>query len=179
MSDKAEAVSFLQRPNEKGVSVYSHLTDVLATILASNPADALGAFEALSAKVKSSSFDPAAVTVPPPPPTTAPEVPDSGWLERDAALLKPGSEDEADGQIPPSLLDDARLLDAAGGHRGVDTVGSHGEEGQRRDERGGSGSCHPSRRLQPLPNPLRCEPVTRGDLPCAPLSLAVMRSRTL
>ncbi|EOD17619.1 hypothetical protein EMIHUDRAFT_470258 [Emiliania huxleyi CCMP1516] len=114
MSDKAEAVSFLQRPNEKGVSVYSHLTDVLATILASNPADALGAFEALSAKVKSSSFDPAAVTVPPPPPTTAPEVPDSGWLERDAALLKPGSEDEADGQIPPSLLDDARLLDAAG-----------------------------------------------------------------
>uniref|UniRef100_A0A7S3RRD2 Radial spokehead-like protein n=1 Tax=Emiliania huxleyi TaxID=2903 RepID=A0A7S3RRD2_EMIHU len=114
MSDKAEAVSFLQRPNEKGVSVYSHLTDVLATILASNPADALGAFEALSAKVKSSSFDPAAVTVPPPPPTTAPEVPDSGWLERDAALLKSGSEDEADGQIPPSLLDDARLLDAAG-----------------------------------------------------------------
>ena len=92
--------AWLLRPNEQGVSVYSHLTDVLATMLDENvqPADALDAFESISKSVKAKAFTAASATAPPAP-TSAPDADaTSAWQQGASELLKParGEDEEID-----------------------------------------------------------------------------------
>ena len=83
---EAEALAYFQKSGESGESLYSQLTDVLATILITKPANALDAFESISQQVKEGRFT-AAAAVAPPAPTEAPVV-DSAWEESNLALLK-------------------------------------------------------------------------------------------
>jgi hypothetical protein len=80
--------AWLQETDANGVSVYGHLTGVLAQLLESRPGDALGALESVSAQVKKGHFTAASAEAPPAP--TA--LPDSdgcdAWREGNNALLK-------------------------------------------------------------------------------------------
>lgn len=110
---EAEALAYFQKSGESGESLYSQLTDVLATILITKPANALDAFESISQQVKEGRFT-AAAAVAPPAPTEAPVV-DSAWEESNLALLKPSSEEEVDASLTPlSLLEESLLFEWAG-----------------------------------------------------------------
>lgn len=77
-------MKYLRKTNADGVSVYSHLTDVLATLLETQPASALDAFEGVSASVKGASYKAGAVSTG----TAPPELPDpSAPVEAWAAAL--------------------------------------------------------------------------------------------
>ena len=62
--------AFLRKTNADGVSVYSHLTEVLATLLETQPASALDAFEGVSLATKASHYK-AGAMVPPEAPALA------------------------------------------------------------------------------------------------------------
>ena len=59
--------AFLRKTNEDGVSVYSHLTEVLATLLETQPTNALDAFESVSLAKKSAMLKPGALDISDPP----------------------------------------------------------------------------------------------------------------
>jgi len=88
LSESAQAgKAWLQETDAQGVSVYGHLTGVLARLLETRPADALGALESVSADVKKGHFTPASAEAPAAPT----ELPDGGsdaWREGNNALLK-------------------------------------------------------------------------------------------
>ena len=89
LSGNAQAAkAWLQETNENGVSVYGHVTQVLAKLLEDRPADALAAVESLSQQVKDAHFTPASA-VAPPAPTAAPEAESSvAWQQSTSDLLK-------------------------------------------------------------------------------------------
>ena len=59
--------AFLKKSDPNGVSVYSHLTDVLASLLETQPANALAAFEGVSTATKAKAYTAGAVSIPPAP----------------------------------------------------------------------------------------------------------------
>ena len=76
----------MQKTDEYGVSLYGHITEVLAKILTDKPEDGLDALEAVSQQIKSSYFKPG---VPPPAPGTVADEPGSeAWQAASSALLK-------------------------------------------------------------------------------------------
>jgi hypothetical protein len=83
----AESLAFLKKTDENGLSVYSQLTDVLAQILVSKPADALKAFESISQQVKAGQFSAAAATRVSPMPTEV-SAEESAGAAQDVALFK-------------------------------------------------------------------------------------------
>jgi len=85
-SSQADGLAFLQTTDENGMSVYSQLTDVIASILLSKPADALESFEAISQKVKAGQFSAASTVVPPAPIEVS--AAETAWEEADGALFK-------------------------------------------------------------------------------------------
>jgi len=113
MKEKA----WMQKTDELGVSLYGHITEVLATILTQKPADGLDALEAVSAQVKGTYFKPG---VPAPPPGTIADAPGSTtWQAGSTALLKaPGKDEEveeADAEMKiPDLMDDMKAFAWAG-----------------------------------------------------------------
>ena len=110
--------AYLMKTDENGVSVYSHLTNVLAVLLDSQPASALDAFEATSLATKKMHYAAGAAAVTP----AAPELPDPAapvpaslaWAESTAALLKPKpSEEEPSGTVA-NLMYESSLFECAG-----------------------------------------------------------------
>ena len=80
-----EKRAHLQKVNDAGISVYGHITEVLARILTAQPENALDALESVSLEAKASYFD-AATTVAPPEPSSDLEQP-SEWQVNTNALL--------------------------------------------------------------------------------------------
>ncbi len=114
----ADAKAFLRKTDAKGVSVYSHLTDVLAYLLETQPGDALGAFESASLAKKESYYTGAAAPPAPPelPDPSAPVPAAEAWAASTAAMLaaaaKP-SEEEPTGTVANLPLERS-LLECAG-----------------------------------------------------------------
>ena len=84
----AAAKAMLSKSNDDGVSVYSHLTEVLATMLESKPADPLSALEAISTSVKASYYKPNAAPAGPPPTSVADAASSDAWQTASDKLLK-------------------------------------------------------------------------------------------
>lgn len=112
--------AFLKKGDANGVSVYSHLTDVLATLLETQPANALDAFEGVSISKKAAHYKAGQVSI-----AAAPaELPDpeavpaqvEAWATATAALLaavKP--EEEASVPAPVAdVLSESKLFECAG-----------------------------------------------------------------
>jgi radial spoke head protein 4A len=115
-----ESTAFLRKTNEHGVSVYSHLTEVLATLLAQKPEDALDMLEGVSLACKKTHYAPEAVVLPEAPPVlpgppTAEEQASSTFHSSHAKLLGPktGEEEPAEGEVRDTLADSA-LFQSAG-----------------------------------------------------------------
>lgn len=93
-SEVAAGKAFLRKTNADGVSVYSHITEVLATLLAQKPENALDVLEGVSLACKQKHYSAAATVVP----ETPPEVPvapssveasASAWHAANVSLLTP------------------------------------------------------------------------------------------
>jgi hypothetical protein len=101
MAATETAKAWLRQTNENGVSVYSHLTEVLATLLTHKPDAALDALEGVSLQCKQAHYAPDATAVPEapaeaPPPPTEREAAAAAWHEANATLLAPKKgEDDA------------------------------------------------------------------------------------
>ena len=80
-----EKRAYLQKVDDAGVSVYGHITEVLARILTAQPDNALDALESVSLEAKAGYFD-AASAVAPPEPSSDLEHP-SEWQVNTNALL--------------------------------------------------------------------------------------------
>ena len=80
-----EKRAHLQKVNDAGISVYGHITEVLARILTAQPENALDALESVSLEAKAGYFD-AATTLAPPEPSSDLEQP-SEWQVNTNALL--------------------------------------------------------------------------------------------
>jgi len=113
-----QAKTYLRKTNADGVSVYSHLTTVLATLLDQQPSSALDAFESVSLSCKKAAYTAGAVdtgTVPPLEPVDA-STPTDAWCDATSKLLaavqKP-SEEEATGTVA-DLLTQRTLFECAG-----------------------------------------------------------------
>ena len=104
----------LLEAGDDGVSVFSHLTDVLASILdaGATPETALKSFEATSLAVKNAQFKPsdgvpkAPVRLPEPPKSTA-------WHQANSTLLKAGEEEEEGGHVP-NVMEEMKFFEGAG-----------------------------------------------------------------
>jgi len=106
--------TYLRQTNEQGASVYSHLTDVLATLLDQKPSDALGMLEGISLSCKASTYAPSKVADAPPelPAEPAP----AGWAEASSTLLaaaKAPEEGTDQGSITDVLME-SKLFEHAG-----------------------------------------------------------------
>jgi len=84
----ADGKAWLRQTDEQGVSVYSHLTEVLATLLDKKPSNALAMLEGASLAAKGSHYAPAAVSVPEAPPELPAEPPVAGWASKTKTLLE-------------------------------------------------------------------------------------------
>ena len=80
-----EKRAYLQKVDDAGVSVYGHITEVLARILTAQPENALDALESVSLEAKAGYFD-AASTLAPAEPSSDLEIP-SEWHVGTSALL--------------------------------------------------------------------------------------------
>jgi len=116
-----ESKEFLRKPTENGVSVYSHLTEVLATLLTQKPENALDMLEGVSLACKKTHYDPADVVLPVMPPVlpdppSAEEQASAAWHSSHAALLAPKSaedEERPEGTVRDTIADSA-LFQSAG-----------------------------------------------------------------
>lgn len=106
--------AFLQKPNDNGVSVYSHLTDVLATLLEKKPANALAELEGVSASVKQQHFSVAGTVVPDAPALTPPSESSVGWAKAASTLLAAPAGETDEGLQFPNLLEERSFFRAAG-----------------------------------------------------------------
>uniref|UniRef100_A0A7S4EYZ4 Uncharacterized protein n=1 Tax=Chrysotila carterae TaxID=13221 RepID=A0A7S4EYZ4_CHRCT len=117
MAEAAKA--WLLQANDTGVSVYGHLTEVLAHMLNTQPTDAVDALEITSHQVKQSYFTKDSA-IPPPAPTAAPDADSAtSWQQSNSALLKAKAGDEEEEEAKEdlritNLLDDLALIEWAG-----------------------------------------------------------------
>lgn len=110
------AKAYLQEPDKQGVSLYSHLTEVLAGFLEKDDNDVLGPLEAASMTAKGTHFTAASATAPPMPPLE-PASDGGKWHESSNVLLTstmPQEGDEPGDAFNPNLLEDANRFAAAG-----------------------------------------------------------------
>lgn len=113
--------TFLRKTDARGISVYSHLTEVLATLLETQPANALDCFEGVSLSKKAAHYQASTVLPPaeaPPelPDPAVPAAPNEAWATSTQAMLKAAakpSEDEASGQVA-NMLYERTLFECAG-----------------------------------------------------------------
>ncbi|KAL1495835.1 hypothetical protein AB1Y20_016695 [Prymnesium parvum] len=114
--DMLAAKALLHETDKHGVSVYSHLTEVLAALLENDKIDALSSFETISLQVKEKHFRPEAVA---PAPTPSVDLLDEerSWHDGTNELLRGGppaeTEDAGDVSIP-NLIEEADFLSVAG-----------------------------------------------------------------
>lgn len=121
-----DAKTYLRKTNKDGVSVYSHLTTVLATLLDQQPSSALDCFESVSLSCKKAHYTPGVVdtgVAPPEEPVDA-AAPIEAWCDATSQLLaavqKP-SEDEPTGKVA-DMLTERTLFECAGaGMSGAET----------------------------------------------------------
>jgi len=103
------AKAYFQQANAAGISVHSHLTEVIHRLITSKDENALKEFENISLEVKKAHFtaeEPGVKNIVPPPAPT-----DDAWKKSANALFKvPTSGDAA----VPNLLEDAALFEWAG-----------------------------------------------------------------
>lgn len=83
------AKAYLQEPGADGVSLYGHLTEVLATMLENKTQDPLGSLESLSQQIKPTHFTPESAQ-PPAPPPTEPSEEGGAWHTAASKLLTVG-----------------------------------------------------------------------------------------
>ena len=95
------AKEYLRKTDASGVSVYSHLTEVLATLLARQPANALDMLEGVSLECKSKHYSKDAAEVAPAPPEVPASVEPSAWAAANDTLVKgyAPAEGDASGQV--------------------------------------------------------------------------------
>ena len=109
------AKAFLRQTNADGVSVYSHLTEVLATLLQKQPDNALDMLEGVSLECKKKHYSPEGTAAPEapaevPPPLSDVEQASSAWHEANAKLLgKPSGDEDAapEGEVTDILAERA------------------------------------------------------------------------
>ena len=89
MPSVADAKAFLRKTNADGVSVYSHLTEVLATLLDQKPDNALDVLEGVSLACKQKHYIPALAVVPQPPPELGSVSHGEHWHMANVAILPP------------------------------------------------------------------------------------------
>ena len=115
MAAKAKAMAALQASNDSGISIYNHLTDVLAKLLESKPAGtmALDEFEAMSALMKTTQYS-AGLPEPEPPADTT-------WKEETGKLLAAppppaeGEEPEPEEDLEiPDIVAEMKLFEQVG-----------------------------------------------------------------
>ena len=111
----AEGRDYLSKIDDNGVSVYSHITDVLARILAGKPADALDVFESVSLEAKAGHFTPASATAPEASPDAESA---SAWQTATSTLLAAPSADaeaEEDAELKiPNVTEEMGFFEMAG-----------------------------------------------------------------
>lgn len=112
--------AFLRQTNADGVSVYSHITEVLAHLLETQPANALDAFESMSLARKSAHYAPGKVVVGKTPTELpgpdSPAAPGAAWCSSTQTMLKAAakpSEDEATGTVANVMME-ASMFQCAG-----------------------------------------------------------------
>lgn len=104
-----EAKAYFQQTNAAGVSLHSHLTEVIHKLITSKDPNALENFENISLETKKAHFtaaEPGAKNVCPPPAPT-----DEAWKKRSNALFRVDAGDSAG---VPNLLEEASLFEWAG-----------------------------------------------------------------
>jgi len=107
--------AYLRKTDANGVSVYSHLTEVLATLLSEKPANALDMLEGVSLACKKAHYKASdEITVPEPPPETPAEAPPAVWAESTAAMLSKAPPEEAPEGEVVDFLGDSALFECAG-----------------------------------------------------------------
>merc|ERR1719440_789627 len=114
--------SFLRQTNEDGVSVYSHLTEVLATLLINEkPDQALESLEGTSLACKKTHYSAASAIIPAEPPEapvppSADEAASAAWHSSHAGLLAPksGEEEPGDQGEVKDTLAERSLFECAG-----------------------------------------------------------------
>jgi radial spoke head protein 4A len=110
------AKTYLRQTNEDGVSIYSHLTEVLATLLSTKPENPLDQLEGVSLQCKKGHYSPASTIVPDappevPPPLSAEDEASAAFHAANAALLAPkASEEDAGDQGTVSDVQAERAL---------------------------------------------------------------------
>jgi len=97
---------FLQADKE-GVSLHSHIAEVLQTLLTSKDPNALANFESTSLEVKAKHFKPTIGV-----PGVAPDVEDDGWKKRSNALFMADPDEEQTGV--PNVVEEMGFFEFAG-----------------------------------------------------------------
>jgi radial spoke head protein 4A len=113
-----EKRAYLQKVDDAGVSVYGHITEVLARILTAQPENALDALESVSLEAKAGYFD-AASTLAPAEPSSDLEHPSEWQVNTNALLTAPVGEDgaeveEDDSLVTPNLLEEMTFFELSG-----------------------------------------------------------------
>jgi hypothetical protein len=109
----ADAKAFLRKTNADGVSVYSHLTEVLATLLDQKPDNALDALEGVSLACKQKHYIPALAVVPQPPPELGSVSHGEHWHMANVAILTPpkAGEEPAEQGVVTDVLSERALFE--------------------------------------------------------------------
>jgi len=100
--------AFFQQANTDGVSLHSHLTEVIQHLLASKDPKALENFESISLGVKAKHFS----AVEPGAKNVAPALDDDSWKRRTNKLFKVDTSEEDSGV--PNLLEESSFFEWAG-----------------------------------------------------------------
>ena len=99
--------AYLSVTNKDGVSLHSHLAEVIQELLASKDPDALSKLESISLDVKAKHFKPAMGVTP-----VAPSIEDDGWKKRSNALFQAATGEEDTGV--PNVVETMSFFEFAG-----------------------------------------------------------------
>eukprot|EP00903_Cladosiphon_okamuranus_P010188 g9647.t1 len=103
---------FLQKESSDGVSLYSHLANVLLKVLSEKPSDASAVFEHLSASVKEGTVKPDNTT--PSQGQQAAAAAQLRWAQSSQALFAVPDEPPEGGAVVPDMLDEANMWEWGG-----------------------------------------------------------------
>lgn len=101
------AQAYFQQTNKDGVSLHSHLAELIQELLTSKDPDALSKLESISLDVKAKHFKPAMGVTP-----VAPNIEDDGWKKRSNALFQAATGEEDTGV--PNVVEIMSFFEFAG-----------------------------------------------------------------
>ncbi|CBJ30984.1 putative: flagellar radial spoke protein 4 [Ectocarpus siliculosus] len=112
MSTYEGSRQFLQQESSDGVSLYTHLANVLLKVLSERPSDASAVFEHLSASVKEGTVKPDSTTPSMGQQSAAAE--QLKWAQSNQALFAVPDEPPEGGAVVPDMLDEANMWEWGG-----------------------------------------------------------------